>query len=274
VNWQGSLPSKADQKTFKADHRLASWWNLSASYLRYNSLEPGETWFPDLLTTPSQWRLDRRVDATNVSSTMTVNPTTVVTARYGFNRFPNYSFMKYQNVDLAALGFSPTFVANAPVNSTPTMSFTNFYGFGEGLGSYVPNSHSWNGTVSKYLGIHNMKAGVDYRKMSTAGLDLGNGSGSFAFDNQYTRKYFASNTVDALGNTTPVSGADIADLLLGAPSSASATKSTKLYEFIRYYSGWVQDDIRVRHNLTVTVGLRWEHETGLQENSNNLITGF
>ena len=274
VNWTGSLPSKADQKTFKGDHKVNRWMFLSASYLRYNSLEPGETWFPDLPTSPSQWRLDRRVDATNVGTTIMVNATTVVTARYGFNRFPNYSFEKYQHIDLAALGFSPAFVGTAPVNSIPAMGFSNFYGFGEGLGSYVPNSHSWNGAVSKYMGMHSVKAGVDYRKMSTSGLDLGNGSGNFGFDNQFTRKYFASNSVDATGAATAVGGADIADLLLGAPSSASSSLSTKLNEYIKYFSGWAQDDIRVRKNLTINVGLRWEHETGLQEQQNNLIVGF
>jgi len=274
TNYQGSLPSKADQKTVKVDHRIGNWMSITASYLRYNSLEPGETWFPDLPTSPSQWRLDRRVDATNVSTTMTVNPTTVVTARYGFNRFPNYGFMKYQNVNLAALGFSPNFVNNVSINNMPAFGFQNFQGFGEGISTYVPNSHSLNGAVSKYAGIHSLKAGVDYRKLLTSGLDLGNGSGNFGFDNQFTRKYYGSSSVDASGNPTPVSGADIADLLLGAPSSASASRSTKLNEFIQYYSGWIQDDIRLRHNLTINIGMRWEHETGLQEQNNNLIVGF
>jgi len=274
TNYQGSLPSKADQKTFKLDHRLTNWWTVTASYLRYNSLEPGETWFPDLPTTPSQWRLDRRVDATNISTTITANPTTVVTARYGFNRFPNYSFMKYQHVDLAALGFSSNYVNNVSINNMPAFGFTNFQGFGEGLGTSVPNSRSVNGAVSKYAGIHSLKAGVDYRKLLNSGLDLGNGSGNFTFDNQFTRKYYGSDSVDATGAPTAVSGADIADLLLGAPTTATASRSTKLNEFIRYYSGWVQDDIRLRHNLTINVGLRWEHETGLQESNNNLIVGF
>lgn len=274
TNYQGMLPSKADQKTVKLDQRVGTWLTLSASYLRYNSLEPGETWFPNLPTSPNQWRLDRRVDATNVSATATLNPTTVVTARYGFNRFPNYSFMKYQHMDLGALGFSPNFVNNASINNMPAFSFQDFQGFGEGLGSYVPNSHNFNVTISKYVGIHNFKAGMDYRKLLTSGLDLGNGSGSFTFDNQFTRKYYASNSVDATGQPTGISGADIADMLLGAPTSATATRSTKLNEYINYYSGWVQDDIRLRHNLTLNLGLRWEHETGLQEQNNNLIVGF
>jgi hypothetical protein len=272
--YQGSLPSKADQKTLKLDQRVGTWMTISASYLRYNSLEPGETWFPDLPTTPSQWRLDRRVDATNVSATVTASPTTVVTARYGFNRFPNYSFMKYQHVDLAALGFDSNFVNNVSINNMPAFGFSNFQGFGEGVGTNVPNSHSLNGAVSKYIGKHSLKAGVDYRLLSMSGLDLGNGSGNFAFDNQFTRKYYGSNSTDASGNPTPVSGADIADLLLGAPTTATASRSTKLFEFIKYYSGWAQDDIRIRSNLTINVGLRWERESGLQESNNNLIVGF
>ena len=50
--------------------------------------------------------------------------------------------------------------------------------------------------------------------------------------------------------------------------------TTKLYDFVRYYSGYVQDDIRVNAKLTINVGLRYEYETGLGENNNQLAVGF
>lgn len=268
TNYSGKLPSKADQKTIKFDHRLFNWWTANISYLKYNSLEPGETWFPDLPSTPEQWRLDRRVDATQINSTMTLNPTTVLSLRYGFNRFPNYSFTKYQNVDFGALGFSSAFVGQTPTKNFPTISFQNFYpgdnmGAG-GTSSYVPNSKSLNGALSKFIGKHTLKAGADYRKMETTGSDLGDGGGTYSFENRFTRQSATSNS----------GGADIADLLLGYPTSASTYVSTKLFEYVRYFSGFVQDDIRLRNNLTLNIGMRWEHETGLQEKYNNLIVGF
>jgi len=80
---------------------ITSWWRVSLSYLRYFSLEPGNTEFPTA-SSPNQWRLQRRVDSTQVNSILTLNPTTVLTLRYGFNRFPNYTYETSQGFDLAA----------------------------------------------------------------------------------------------------------------------------------------------------------------------------
>src|SRR5437016_2763926 len=91
LNAPGRLPCRAAQYTGKLDEDITSWWRVSASYLRYFSLEPGNTEFPTV-SSPNQWRLQRRVDSTQLNSIMTINPTTVLTLRYGFNCFPNYSY--------------------------------------------------------------------------------------------------------------------------------------------------------------------------------------
>src|SRR5215471_542392 len=120
VNYSGVLPSKAGQGTIKVDHRITNWWNANISFLRYHSNEPGENWFPGNPGTPEQWQLDRRVDATQVNNTLTVNPTTVVAVRYGFNRFPNDQYSRSRGFNLTSLGFSP-----ALANAFPQRSFPN-----------------------------------------------------------------------------------------------------------------------------------------------------
>src|SRR5207253_208404 len=82
-------PSRASQKTAKLDHSVTQRWRASLSYARYFSLEPGNTWFATV-SSPDQWRLLRRVDATQFNNIMTLSPTTVLTVRYGLNRFPDY----------------------------------------------------------------------------------------------------------------------------------------------------------------------------------------
>ncbi|HEV1287966.1 MAG TPA: carboxypeptidase-like regulatory domain-containing protein, partial [Bryobacteraceae bacterium] len=86
LNAPGQLPCRAMQYTAKVDEDFFTWWRTSLSYLRYFSLEPGNTEFPTV-SSPDQWRLLRRVDTTQLNNTFSVNPTTVVTIRYGFNRF-------------------------------------------------------------------------------------------------------------------------------------------------------------------------------------------
>jgi hypothetical protein len=271
VNYSGVLPSKAGQGTVKVDHRLTNWWTANVSFLRYHSNEPGENWFPGSPASPENWVLDRRVDATQVNTTLVVDPTTVVALRYGFNRFPNDSYTRSLGFNLGSLGFSPALVASIPRPTFPPINFQNYYP-GDQMGAvgnngyYVPYSRNLVGSVAKYIGRHSLKAGAEWRSISDDGIDYdgNNGSLGFNFDDKFTRQ----NAAHSGG------GSDIASLLLCFPSAASAFRSSKIFEYLTYEAAFIQDDIRVSPRLTVNLGLRWEHESGLKERNNNLIVGF
>ena len=271
VSYTGILPSVADQRTYKVDHRLFSWWNASFSYQWYHSLEPGETWFPDKVSSPEQWRLDRIVNSSQVNSTMTLNPTTVLSVRYGFNRFPNYDYQASQGFNIGSLGLHPSFVGSVVNPAFPIVNFTNFYG-GDQMGAggnnfqYTPYSKTFSVALSKFMGKHSLKFGSDTRRISLSGIDNGDSTGNFTFDTQFTRKDYAN------GDST--TGSDAASLLLGYPAGASGFLGTKLTEYLQYYSGYAQDEFRINPKLTLTYGLRWERESGLKQVNNNLITGF
>ena len=113
LNAPGRLPCRAAQYTGKIDEDFFTWWRSSVSYLRYFSLEPGNTEFTNNISTPDQWRLQRRVDATQLNNLFTLNPTTTIAVRYGFNRFPNYSYDMSQGYDLNQLKFSPALIARS-----------------------------------------------------------------------------------------------------------------------------------------------------------------
>jgi hypothetical protein len=269
------LPSRAGQGTVKLDHQIASWWNVNVSYLHYHSNEPGENWFPYSASSPEQWILDRNVNATQVNSTITVNPTTVVAARYGFNRFPNDLTTHSQGFNLASLGFSSSLVNSIPRPQFPIITFQNYYpgdqmGGGQpgggNNGFFVPYSRNLVGSISKYTGRHSLKAGADWRSISNDGIDYDGSRGAvaFDFDDRFTRKNAAASG----------GGSDVASLLLGYPAVATAFATTKLFEYIGYTAAFVQDDIRLNSRLNINAGLRWEHETGLKERHDNLIVGF
>jgi len=203
-------------------------------------------------------------DSTN-NSIMTLNPTTVLTVRYGFNRFPNRSSGISYGFNPANLGFPASYanslqgpyfpeidlLSNKLSSSTPTIS--------------VFHSKNFLASVSKYVGKHNITAGFDYRLIHVDFTSLSFSSGDFVFSNVFSRQFPSTN------NGT---GADFADLLLGTPASGSVVTTTKLFDFARYYAGYIQDDIRLTSKLTVNVGLRYEYETGVSESNNHLVTGF
>jgi hypothetical protein len=264
----GRLPCRAVQYTGKIDEDFTSWWRSSLSYLRYYSLEPGNTEFPTL-SSPNQWRLQRRVDTTQLNNLFTINPTTVLTVRYGFNRFPNYSYDVSQGFNLASLGFPSSLVNQVPRNLAqfPYITMSNFYtlGVNDNNSYYVHASNNLSASVAKYMGKHSLKIGFDYRRIKAAGNDANNAAGDYTFNGIFTR---SDNTSKGSG------GADIADMLLGYPSAGNIYTSTKLTQFADYYGAYVQDDFRVSSKLTLNVGLRWEHESGLQEENNGLLVGF
>jgi hypothetical protein len=262
----GPLPSIADQKFGKVDQQITSWWRASLSYLQYNSSEPGENPYPTI-SSPDQWYLFRKVHATQVNSTLTPSSTWVVALRYGFNRFPNIGTQKSQGFDLLSLGFNPASVRDVASPTFPNVTMQTAHNLGtDNNFNYIHHSKNFGVSASKYIGRHSVKFGYDFRRLHDDGLNFGNSAGAFTFDNRFTRANSNSSSSS--------SGADIADLLLGAPAVATGFLPTVLKEYVDYNGLYAHDDIRVTAKLTVNLGLRWERETGLREANNLLITGF
>jgi hypothetical protein len=207
------------------------------------------------------------VDATAVNNLFTVNPTTVVTVRYGFNRFPNYSYDVSQGFNLASLGFASSFANSLPrsLSQFPYISTTSMTGLGvqDNNSYYVHASDDFSTNVSKELGKQSLKMGFDYRKIKAAGNDAN--TPEFDFSSIFTQSI---NTSKGTG------GADVADMLLGYPVAGSAYSSTKLTDFVNYYGLYIQDQYRITPKLTLNAGLRWERETGLQEVNNGMLVGI
>jgi hypothetical protein len=78
-----------------------------------------------------------------------------------------------------------------------------------------------------------------------------------------------------LNNAVPAPlGQDLAAFLLGLPSSGSKDVNGQTLDKERYYAFFVQDDWRARSNLTINLGVRWEHETPTTERYNQSVNGF
>ena len=259
-----TIKARAVQYTGKIDEDFTTWWRISLSYLRYYSLEPGDTWFNNP-STQSGWRLLRRVDATQVNSIFTVNPTMVVTLRYGFNRFPNFDYNSSQGFNIAKLGFSPAYASSISpaVAEFPQINMTSIYSLGDSgdWDYYDEASHNFSASVDKFVGRHSLRVGFDYRHLATSGAGINCTTGCYTF-----------NTNSSLANSN--TGVDLADLLLGLPFDRNADTSETLTDKIPYYAWFVQDNFRWTSKLTINMGIRWEHEGGVQEAHNGLITGF
>jgi len=268
-NYQGSdtLGNHAEEFIYKLEEDPTSWLRLNASFLYYKSFEPGSNALNNLPGSGS-YLLYRHVDATAVNAIVSVNPTTVITARYGFNRFPNiYNYPSF-GFDQTKLGFPASYVNQLQIPEFPGISLAESgTSFGGGTHQQI---YYWskNASVvaSKFVGKHNISAGFDYRLIHTDGAQFPSGFGSFTFNGIFSQQFNAG--------TSATTGSDFADILLGYPSAGSVGTNVNTAFFVKYYSGYVQDDIRVTNRLTINIGLRYEYETGEAEKNNNMLVGF
>jgi hypothetical protein len=262
---------RADQMDFKLDEEFTSRWHASLSYLHYGSREPSYPYFGNIAS-PNQSMLVRHVDATQANTNYTISPTTVLSLRWGFNRYPNSTFPTSQGFDLTTLGFPQSLVSSlqlAPSQTyfpSVTMSDLQSYG-GTGVTSTHYYSTSLSGTVSKFIGRHNLKIGGDYRAIHVAGTPTVT-DGSYSFSSGFT------NNENASGSAILGTGASLASMLLGFPSGGSVVTSQSLSNMVRYSAVFVQDDFRLSTKLTLNFGLRYEYETGIFAPNNRFSPGF
>jgi hypothetical protein len=129
------------------------------------------------------------------------------------------------------------------------------------------------GSVSKTRGSHNFRMGGAFWQVYAvpccgAGDSQGNGfgpGGRLIFDSGFTQQ----NPTSA--NNT---GTGVASLLLGLPSTGNVPLTLPIYEGYPYFGFYFQDDWKMKKNLTLNLGLRWDAELSPDERYNNLNGGF
>jgi hypothetical protein len=251
------LPSQAYQFTTKIDHHFNDSISLSGFGLRQVTHEANSNYNPVNKYVGSSYQLDRVIKTFVVNNTYVLNSSTVLTLRGGYNHFDDNYNLPYAFDAAGLFGNSALTNQFADTNRFPTTAITGYKGSGftnrQANGYY---QYGGNGTLSHLMGSHNLKVGGDYRTIGATSLNYGASTGSFTFSGGF-------------------SGNALADLLLGYPQGTSNVPlNTNLDGFVRYYSGYLQDDWRVNNKLTINFGVRLERETGMQEKNNLQTVNF
>jgi hypothetical protein len=205
-----------------------------------------------------------------IDLTSTFSPTLVLVSRLGWEQHkweynnPGYPF------DLASLGISRSLIAQLPIQSFPSISMTNYTGFGPGrnIGDEfnVSSTWAWDEVITKIVGKHSIKAGMNFWVMLNNQREPTSSFGSIAFSNAWTQQN-AQTASAASGNA-------FASFLLGNPASGSILNNQAMAYSSHYYAGFVHDDYRIAKNLTLNIGLRWDYESPITDRYNRLSAGF
>jgi len=256
----------ARQEIVRVDHNLSEKTNIYARYLHdaIPTTEPAgygtNIFTPGVATTQTNspgWSFVVRV-------TNTLSPTLVNEAGYTLAKGGIFS----SPVGLMSTALSPDVKANLvyPGNPAriPSLAFTGGLTSLSSFGPYTTYSydHSIFDNLTKTVGRHTVKAGAVLFLYTKIENQLADNSGSFSF----------ANTPRPNANVTLEQG--FANFLLG--NVASYTQNSKdLTAHFRavQIEGYVQDDYRIRPNLTLNAGLRYSNFRQPTD-SNNLLTNF
>jgi trimeric autotransporter adhesin len=150
----------------------------------------------------------------------------------------------------------------------PGISFSSLSGLADPTPRReLDQTYTFSDTVTWHRGVHNLRIGADYRRILQSFRSAKNAEGSFIFTG------FAT----ALGGNqqaNPGTGSDFADFLLGFPQQSSIQSVNSGIDAFNFransYDVFGQDDWRVRPNLTVNAGLRYEYNSPFTEADNRI----
>ena len=267
-----SFKTRDDTYSGKLEHTFAPWYTASASYVHSAIQEPSGNALAVVFANSN--KLLRYTDATAINNTFTINPTTLLTVAYGFNRYYSASFQYSTGFNASngfgGAGFGTGFASLLQSPTFPTISLTGV-GSAAGIGSAnggptIYASHNVVVVATKTLNRHTVKAGYAYRAFDVFTNPTSGGNGAFTFNGQYS---------NATGNSNTNSPGAIADLIMGLPSSATVTLNTGAFINTEgYHALFAQDDYRINEKLTVNLGMRYEYEGGQSEKTNRYNVGF
>ncbi|HVO81088.1 MAG TPA: carboxypeptidase regulatory-like domain-containing protein [Terriglobales bacterium] len=282
--WSGVPVSRDrnDQFTIKLDHRINDRQNFSAYYYftdgnpfdAFAKFQAGGATVPGFGATSNT-----RVQQINLSHTWTLNPSSVNEFRFTYFREGQGTFLHPEHTDLvtnscseAVAPFCFTGQTNTPnavdafippgINAgitpglgpnregVPFVSISGGFVFGNNYEGEIPqvgNTFQFSDNFTKVIGSHTAKFGVDVRRQrfdQTLYFDV---NGEFFI--------FGGTNNDVIGdNLFPNYLLGFPDQYIQGGAQTENVRSTALYLF-------AQDSWKIKPNLTLNYGLRWELNT-------------
>ncbi len=308
-NLISTVPTRAvrgDQFTVKIDHRINDKQNLSIYYYFNDdrTLNP----FADFELTGADVPgfgsiVAERFQQWNFTHTWTINNSTVNEARFNYNREGQQTFQHPANTELVqnscppapswltgVLGTPPCFYGDGSTDPNgslygihpflgavreglPSISVSGGFDLGNNSEGELPqtgNSFQWADSLTKVKGNHTLKFGVDVRRQQFNQFYYYNVNGTFSFYGE------GSNDPGACigGGTLSQQCSEnlYPNFLLGLPdeygqgsAQVEYVRNTGLYLF-------AQDSWKIKPNLTLNYGLRWELNTPLADVAQHVET--
>lgn len=267
-NFAANAPRRIDQANVGAriDHNLTNSYRMFGRFSINRSTLAQPDNFGNVATpgVGANGKLFLNNYSAGLDNTVTLSPSSVLNARYGFARFFWARPTRSYGFNQRDLGFPDSYVSQITEPLFPIVSVEGFSNLSGGsLLRTGQDTHSLLVSYTKLTGRHNVKAGFDGRLRRNNLFNLTNGGGTFGFTRAMTRGPNPNVfTEDA--------GVGVASLLLGTASSGSINIAAGNSLQNMYIAGYLQDDIRLTPRLSINIGIRYEMETPVTERRNQM----
>ena len=227
--------SRENFVTAKIDRKFSDKDSMFGTYL----YDPASVESPDALQTvlssDNSGRQMLALGETHIFSSFLVN-----SVRVGYSRVSANSAKTISIIDPLA---GETSLAAFPGRGPPTIAVPGLTSFGGGIGALSTIFHYWNSyqvydDASLTKGLHSLKFGFGFENMRDNPLSESRPDGSYSFPS-------------------------LAGFLSNQPTTflGGLTGAQPAHERASLFGGYLQDDWRLRPNLTLNLGLRYEAST-------------
>ena len=185
-----------------------------------------------------------------------VNATTIADLRIAYLQNYNFQTPLSNGFDLSQFG-APygTFQQQAAQGLLPKLSIPGYnLGANDSQLYWLNTVYSINGSVTRILGKHSLKAGGMIRQIGWTTYSNNQGI------------QFNSDRAFSASTTVPNSGNALASFLLGTPISTSTSQVQGVHAFFHPFGAYLSDTYQVTKSLTANLGLRWEQPGSYSEN--------
>jgi len=256
-NFVGSATTPLDNNrwTGRLDQNWSSKQNSHFTITQFDQFSASQRWLSPLQPVNTN---DDVAYTTAFDHSFLINSTTIFNFKLGAVRSKSFAGGQV-DADSASWQLAPEVrnLIGASKGRVPALGTADTV-TGIGGGSVTDNrdtTYSGQFSVQKQAGRHTLKAGYEHRRYYSNVYS--GGSFSAASIRSATSQYF-----DAPNNG---SGSGLASWMLGVVGGGSGTQLAGPASLQTYHGAFVQDDFKVRKNLTVNLGLRWDIEPARTE---------